>query len=180
MLEVGGGFDLSLRIPAWCDGARVAVNDQAWSTGYQAGEYATLRHAWRGGDVVTLDLPMPARLVECHPHVSENLGHIAVMRGPLVYCVEQADNPSIDPRDVAIRTDAPLTAEHVPSLLNGVTVVRAKARLAAPGGNWNQLYRPLQTASGPVSSSDVELTFIPYYAWANREPGRMQVWLRRD
>lgn len=181
LLEIGAKTWLTLRIPAWCEDApRVRINGNAVDPvdPIRAGRYLTLSHEWRSGDVVTLELPMPTRLIECHPHVSDNANRVAVTRGPIVYCAEQVDNRSADLRDVAIRTDAPLKAERAAEVIDGVTVIRATGRIVSGGAAWTGLYRPMTAASEPVGN-DVPLTLVPYYAWANREPGRMQVWFAR-
>lgn len=99
------------------------------------------------GDVVELRLPMDVRTTTAHPRVDAVRGCIALERGPLVYAAEQADHAT-PVDDLRIDPDAPRSSEHRPDLLGGVTVV---------------------TAGG--------LTLVPYYAWANRGPAPMRVWL---
>jgi uncharacterized protein len=100
------------------------------------------------------------------------------MRGPLLYCVEQADNPGLDPRDVVLPADAAFSASLRPDLLGGVVVLRAQAEGAAPGEGWeDRLYCTRRGRARSRGIDAVKLTAIPYYAWANREPGAMQVWL---
>jgi DUF1680 family protein len=121
---------------------------------------------------------MPVRRVEAHPYAAEQQGRVALMRGPLLYCMEQADNPGLDPREVILPPDAPIDAEFRPDLLGGTTVLKGRGRVVAPDAAWDdRLYRTAGTASA-AAPRDVALTFIPYHLWANREPGRMQVWLR--
>ena len=124
---------------------------------------------------------MTVRHVESHPHVAENLCRVALMRGPLVYCIEQADNPGIDPRDVLITSSEELrcSAFHRHDLLSGVTVLQLAAELSPPDETWsNRLYRTASPMWKNQQRRRAAVTAIPYYAWANREPGRMQVWLR--
>lgn len=176
-----GEFALMLRVPAWAEGgATLAVNGEAWPVSSLAGGYAEIRRRWRPGDTVNLNLPMPVRRVASHPYVEENSGRVALMRGPLLYAVEQADNPGTPLRDIALADDAPLRADERPDLLGGVAVLTGQARLLPPDEEWHdRLYRPARP-DGEVGPGDAAaITAIPYHAWANREPGPMRVWLRR-
>ena len=179
-VEGEGTWSLWLRIPRWCEeGAALEINGQAFTDALVPGSYVEVRRAWQRGDVVRLNLPMPVRRVECHPYVSENAGRVALMRGPILYCVEGADNPGLDPRAVVLPADADFTATFQPDLLGGVVVLRGQAQVAPPDGDWaGRLYRTVVPRSQELPGQPVEVTAIPYYAWANREPGPMQVWLR--
>ena len=102
---------------------------------------------------------------------------MALRRGPLIYCVEQADLGA-DPRDLLLPPDADLTAIWEPELLGGVVTLHAPALLREDAVPWaSDLYRPAGLTPAP-STRDVELRAVPYYAWANRDPGGMAVWLR--
>lgn len=175
-----GTFSLFLRIPAWCEeGAAVFVNGSPYEAQVTPGTYVELRREWRPGDSVRLALPMPVRRVECHPYVAENCGRVAIMRGPLLYCVEQADSPGVDPRDLVLPAAGDLTPEVRDDLLGGVTVLRGQAYVQELPAEWAEpLYRTASPRAAAQRGRDVELVAIPYLAWANREPGRMQVWLR--
>ncbi len=179
-IEGKGTFSLWLRIPGWCEeGATLEINGQPFTGLLTPGSYAEVRRAWRPGDVVRLNLPMPVRRVACHPYVTENAGRVALTRGPLLYCVEQADNSGLDPRDIVLPADANFTAEFRPDLLGGVVVLRGQAKVVPPDNAWtHHLYRTALPCSEREQGQPVEATAIPYYAWANREPGPMQVWLR--
>ena len=97
---------------------------------------------------------------------------MALQRGPLVYCVEQADHP-VPAREIALPAGAPLTPRYDPDLLGGVVVLEGEA-LAADRGAWGEaLYLP----AGDVRWNPVPLHAVPYYAWDNRAPGDMAVWL---
>jgi uncharacterized protein len=178
-VEGEGEFALMLRIPAWCEeGAAVDVNGEPVDAGLSPGSYAILRRSWRPGDTINMDLPMPVRRVECHPYVAENTGHVALMRGPLLYCAEQTDNPGVDLRDLALE-DASISACFDPDLLGGVVFLASEARAAAPDDGWeNRLYRTVQPREGETQTHATRVTAVPYYSWANREPGAMRVWLR--
>ncbi|MBW3633666.1 MAG: glycoside hydrolase family 127 protein [Chloroflexi bacterium] len=175
-----GDFSLMLRIPAWCEeGATLTVNDEPLPESLVPGRYAEVRREWRPGDTVRLSLPMPVRRVESHPYVEENTGRVALMRGPLLYCLEQIDNPAVAIRDIAVPDDVSFQADWRHDLLGGVVALIADARLAPPDDSWSDaLYRAAR--STPQAAGErVAITAIPYHAWANREPGAMRVWLRR-
>src|SRR4029077_19874565 len=100
-----------------------------------------------------------------------------LLRGPLLYCVEQAGNPGLDPRDIVLPDQAEVSATFRPDLLGGVVELRGQVEVAPPDEDWTQrLYRTKRSAKQVRRFVDVQA--IPYYAWANREPGPMQVWLR--
>jgi DUF1680 family protein len=120
---------------------------------------------------------MPVRLVESHPYAIENRQRIALLRGPLLYCVEQAGNSGLDPRDIVLPDRAEFSASFQPDLLGGVVELRGQVDVVPPAEDWtHRLYRTRQSVKQARRS--VEVQAIPYYAWANREPGPMQVWLR--
>ncbi|HVG77312.1 MAG TPA: beta-L-arabinofuranosidase domain-containing protein [Patescibacteria group bacterium] len=169
---------LTLRVPGWCTGASVRVNDRAAAGAEAAGGYVRLERTWSRGDVVELDLPMPARYVEAHPWIESTRGCVAIERGPLVYCLEQSDHPGMRLADLEIDAGAPLAAAWEPDRLDGVAVVRAHGREIDTGAWQQRLYRPLGSAP-PAARRPIALTAIPYYAWANREPGAMRVWMPR-
>lgn len=179
-------FGVKLRIPGWCQGATLAVNGQTLENAAPVKGYAAIRRAWHSGDVVELNLPMPVERMQADPRVEADRGRVALQRGPLVYCLEDADNP-VDVRTIVLPPDietaaAPhsrrrpgqLRVEHDPGLLGGVTVIRGAglAADAAPVADWSgPLYRRVPPARA------VSFTAIPYYAWDNRQPGAMVVWL---
>ncbi|MFJ7215000.1 glycoside hydrolase family 127 protein [Amycolatopsis sp. NPDC098790] len=153
---------LALRVPAWADGASLDGSPAEVRDGY-----AEVRRDWSGGATVTLDLPMPARIVRPHPRIDAVRGCVAVARGPLVYCVEQADLPGgVTLEDVRIDPAAPVTA-------GNETPVTLSARGSVEAPASAELY----PADPHVTEVPVELTLIPYFRWGNREPGPMRVWL---
>jgi DUF1680 family protein len=178
-VEAEGEFTVMLRIPAWCEeGAAVQVNGQPVDVKISPGSYIEIRRAWSPGDTINMDLPMPVRRVESHPYVAENAGRVALVRGPLLYCAEQIDNPSVDLRDLVLNGEEP-TVRLEPDLLGGVVVLEAEAQLDAPDDGWeNRLYRTGQPRERDAQTRATTVTAVPYYAWANREPGTMEVWLR--
>jgi hypothetical protein len=169
-------WTLSLRVPAWCKGASATVDGRAVGT-LGAGGYLRIERAWKRGGVVELDLPMPARLTEAHPRIESTRGCVAIERGPLVYCLETADNPDGHVADLEIDTAAPLESVWAPDRLGGVVLVKATG-WAVDTRPWaNQLYR--EVGAPPAARRRVALTAVPYYAWANREPGAMRIWIPR-
>jgi hypothetical protein len=133
---------------------------------------------WNPGDVVVLDLPMPVRKVVANPRAHELAGKAALLRGPLVYCFEQVDNPDADVREIALSPSTEFQAAFDPSLLGGVTVLRGEASVLDDPAWDGQLYRNADDAA-TTATKIAHVTAIPYYAWANREPGAMTVWTHR-
>ena len=169
---------LSLRIPAWCAGPALAVNGERQALNAPAG-YAILDRTWQPGDVVTLSLPMEPTLLAAHPRVDPTRGSVAILRGPLVYCLEEPDQPAeVDLMDVAIDPDAALTATWQPELLEGVVTIAARGASVDVSAWDAALYRDVDTVL-ETYGAPVTLTAIPYYAWANREMGKMRVWIPR-
>lgn len=165
---------LHLRTPWWADSASCSVNGR--SEGEWEGGYIVIKREWKSGDVVTLDLEMTIRRVESHPHILGNRGRVALQRGPLLYCVEQADHPTADVWDVALPDDAEFSAEFQPDLLDGVTILRAEGVATDPSEWEGALYAPYLRHS-EMDTHLVDIVAVPYFAWANREAGPMQVWI---
>jgi len=169
-------FSLFLRVPKWAEGASVTVNDEVIGAPVRPGHYMEIRRQWAQGDVVRLTLPLAVRLLSSHPYVINNRDRVALVRGPLVYCVEAADHPGVDPWDLVLSTDAAWRVEREPDLLGGIMVLRTEDARARVDDGWEgQLYRSFGTPS--AATTRVPLTAIPYYVWANRDAGSMQVWL---
>jgi DUF1680 family protein len=163
-----------LRIPGWARGATVSVNGAAAAGPVEPGTYFEIRSKWSTGDVIELNLPLTTRLLQAHPLVEELRNQVAVQRGPVVYCLESADLPKgTRVQDVLVPRGIRLTPRFDATLLAGVTVLEGKAEMVRSGDWSGQLYRELpQTEPVPV-----ELKLTPYYAWGNRGPSEMTVWL---
>lgn len=170
-------FSLKLRIPGWAETATLRVNGQPVDAPATPGSYAEIRRRWKRGDVVELNLPMPGRLIEANPLVEETRNQVAIQRGPIVYCLESPDLPKgVRVQGVTIPTDAKLIARFDPELLGGVTVIETTA-LARPSGDWSdKLYRPLSRER----AREIRVWLVPYFAWSNRGPSEMSVWLPRQ
>lgn len=182
VLEVDGGLTgaLALRLPAWARDVALTVDGAPVVPGGDApvrDGYVVLPP---GARRVELDLPMPATTVRAHPRVDAVRGSVAIVRGPVVYCLEQADHPggpSVE--DVRLRADAPLTVEPgdgpLPVVRAAGVAVAAEQPLygegvpdpGAPGAG--------TPAGGPATP--VPLTAVPYARWGNRAPGPMRVWV---
>jgi hypothetical protein len=163
-------FGLRLRIPGWCRAARVAVNETPVEIAPERG-YVRLEREWQSGDRVTLDLALPVERVYAHPDVRQDVGCVALQRGPLVYCLEQADH-AVPLHRILLPRGAELTAQFAPDVLGGVVVVHGEGLVADAAGWAGTLYR-----AQPPTLSPCQLTAVPYYAWDNRQPGGMRVWL---
>jgi DUF1680 family protein len=124
--------------------------------------------------VIEVALPMDVRLVEANPYVEEARNHVALMRGPIVYCLESTDLPAgVRVMDVRLPRNVRLSPR-ASDELGGVTVLEGAAMAVASNADWsNQLYRDLSRA--PLKQ--IPITLIPYYAWDNRGQSEMTVWL---
>lgn len=169
----GGEWTLSMRIPGWCHGAEARIGGTSVPEACQPGTYLRLRRPWAAGSSVRLYLPMPARQTAAHERVDAVRGCVAVERGPLVYCLEQAGHPAeVLIEDVRL-VDAPVTETCNPDLLGGMTVIEMTGQTTRSS---DSLY-PADPAEAGQPGGFTPLTAIPYYAWANREPGPMRVWI---
>jgi len=129
--------------------------------------YVIYRRRWKPGDEIELDFPMPIMRVLAHPEVKDDIGKVALERGPIVYCLEGLDNGG-ELEHLMLSDDAPLKADYRPHLLNGVGVIQGRAIAL----------RRNQAAS--VHETQQDFLAIPYYAWAHRGPGKMAVWIARQ
>ncbi len=169
-VEKTAHFALRLRVPGWCDGATVAVNGQTISAPLTERGYFVLTRDWQDGDAVALNLPMPVERIKANPHVKDDVNQFVIQRGPLVYCLEACDQTA--PLDsLYIPSDTAFQADMANDLLGGVVVVKGRAEVANDADWSHRLYQ----AVPPMRQ--VAFTAIPYYAWDNRKPGTMRVWL---
>ena len=172
-------WELALRIPGWCQEAAVQVGNQVTDVSASRGEYARINRIWRQGDVVRLNLPLQPRLTEANPRVDAVRGSLAIEYGPLVYCLEETDQPAgVNLFDVRVDSKAPLQSKWCEDLLGGVVVIEAQGAVVDMSSWGDDLYRSMMTESLPQQA--IKLTAVPYFAWANREPGQMRVWIPRQ
>jgi len=180
-------WTLALRIPQWCTGFTVQGVDEGADEGEDSGSmpqdgWLRLTRAWTPGERVVLELDMEPRLTDADPRVDAVRGCVAIERGPLVYCLEQIDHPGGGLDDLVLDPTRPLAVKHRPDLLGGVTTVLASGyrREIPAAGWWPYPSRPgdgSRRAGRAAKGGPVELTAVPYYAWANRRDGAMRVWL---
>ena len=171
--EMPTTFTLHLRIPGWCRNASLSVNGEAVDLASATRHsYAAITREWTAGDQVRLDLDMAVERVRAHPDVRQNVGRIALMRGPLVYCLEETDNP-ISLNRLRVPEQTQFDSRFEPDMLSGVVTLSANAEADATADWTETLYRtePTKPEAAPVKA-------IPYFAWDNRKPGEMLVWLR--
>lgn len=167
-------FALKLRIPGWTSGASVRVNNGPSEFAPKTAGYFEILRAWRPGDFVDLDLPMPVRVMEANPLVEEDLNQVAVQRGPVVYCLESPDLPKgVKISDVLISPAVKFTARYDQRLLRGVVVLEGSALLRSKTDWSGTLYREFKSKE-PTAFN---VRFIPYSVWQNRGPSEMSVWL---
>jgi DUF1680 family protein len=148
-------FGLFLRIPDWAKRWSLGVNGESLVSPAPSNGYVELQRTWSTGDKVEIDFPMPIERLEANPNVQHNRGRIALMRGPILYCVEAVDNQGSAEIEVAVNPE--LEHEYVPNLLGGVVVVRGRA------------------ADGTTFSA------VPYFSRGNRTegPDDFAVWLKQ-
>lgn len=181
-------FTLALRLPGWCISYQVSLLGAAHNpisgseaiTGLDASEYTIkdgylyITRKWKESETLTLDFPMEIQVWNANPNVREDIGRAAVTRGPITYCLEEADNGSdlhlltLDWNAPAQVRDFTVCGEPVKEIL--MQGFKEDKEKEAP----QRLYRPVQTAE----KTPVTLRFIPYYTWANRGENEMSVWVR--
>jgi DUF1680 family protein len=179
--DKAAAFAINVRIPGWARGeaapgdlynfldqvrepVTLKVNGKPVPLKIEKG-YVSLRRNWKKGDVIALTLPMPVRRVVANNQVAADRGHVALQRGPIVYCAEWPDNPDGQVRNLMLPDSATLQAEFRSDLLNGVTVIKSRSLALS------------FDAEGNVLKKEQDFTAIPYYAWANRGRGEMIVWI---
>jgi DUF1680 family protein len=171
-------FTLHLRVPGWCERWSLHINGTLL-TGLApaANGYLAVEREWRPGDSVEYRMEMPIQTVWAHPAVRYLQGRIALQRGPLVYCLEGVDHGGIGLDRIAIDPalvgSNQFAVEHQDRPLGGVSLLHGKGCVVDEEGWDSVLYR-----HGRPSIKPMEITAIPYYAWDNRAPGEMRVWIR--
>lgn len=141
--------EIRLRIPNWCKTYDLSINGKRINVSEEKG-YAVIKD-WKSQDVIALDMDMPVEIVAADPHVKENFGKRAIQRGPLVYCMEEIDNPEYFDQ-IQLSPSTTFQTAFASDILNGIKTIKTNGRA--------------QSA-----------TFIPYYAWDNRKAGKMRVWI---
>jgi DUF1680 family protein len=169
-------WELALRIPSWCDEASVQIGDSVSDVSASAGGYVRFKCTWQPGDVIQLNLRLSPRLIKPNPRIDAIRGSLAIAYGPLVFCFEGVDQPAgVNLSDVRIRSNTPLKTIWREHVLGNIMELKAQGAVEDMSGWEDTLYRALSPVSPPHQS--LELTAVPYYAWANRGPGTMRVWI---
>ena len=173
-------FNLLVRIPGWAQ--NTAIPSDLYSFASNASTpvnitingtpvdytmkngYAVLNKAWKKGDVVAVNLPMEVRRVVANAKVKDDIGKIALQRGPLMYCAEWPDNNG-KAANIIVYANASFTTSYKPGMLNGIEILQSDVPVVN-----------IDAAANSISTSTQTFTAIPYYAWANRGKGEMTVW----
>ncbi len=183
-LDAPKEFTLFVRRPGWCSEHSVdsatydttSVDSADYDSGIAGiGSYIPVQRVWHPGEHVQLELAMPAEDVMCDPRVRENSNRIAVQRGPLVYCTESIDNAHGIRDLVAGTTEEKI--EFQPDMLGGIVIIRRGGETSKGFHGESPLYVRLGTYPDWRESIATTITLIPYYAWANRGPSQMTVWM---
>ncbi|WP_333819504.1 glycoside hydrolase family 127 protein [Ohtaekwangia sp.] len=173
-------FNLLVRIPGWAQGqampsdlytftntsaakATITINGKPENYTVQNG-YAVLSRKWKKGDVVEVNLPMEIKQVAANRKVQDDIGKVALQRGPLMYCAEWPDNNGLT-SNLVLPVGTTFSPEYKTDLLNGVTVLKGEATALKVNPQHNS-----------VSTVKQNFIAIPYYAWAHRGAGEMEVW----
>ncbi len=176
-------FTMKLRIPGWVRGNvlpgdlysyvdnqkpayQVSVNGQTVESDVNDG-YLSIARKWKKGDVVEVHFDMIPRIVKANPKVEADHGRVAVERGPIVYCAEWPDN-RFNVHSILLNQHPQFKVTDKPELLYGIRQITTNAQALS------------YDKTGKLVTKDVELTLIPYYAWAHRGEGDMEVWLPID
>ncbi len=165
-------FALSLRIPEWADGVSLSVNGEKLDLASVLTDgYARIERDWKSGDKIDLSIPLTARKLFANPLVRQDAGRTALMRGPMVYCVEETDNGA-GLNGISLSADiSQAKTSEISGLRGAVALELPVSRDAADWGS--TLYR-----TSPPAAKQSSARFVPYPFWDNREPGEMLVWVR--
>jgi uncharacterized protein len=172
-------FNLLIRIPGWANNSAVPsdlykfqnnsdakpvikINGQTVEYKLQNG-YAVIGRAWKKNDVVEVNLPMEVRRVMANEKVTNDIGKVALQRGPIMYCAEWIDNNG-KTSNIIIPSNTNFNSEFNPAVLNGIMSLKAEVPVAIIGGEEN------------ISTKKQAFIAIPYYCWANRGKGEMTIW----
>jgi uncharacterized protein len=171
-VEAPTEFTLWLRVPGWAQGATARINGVATDVaGNLQHGYLALKRIWNPGDTVLLHLPMPVTRVKAHPSVAAAAGRVALKRGPLVYCFEEADNPGGQLDGFVLPLEGRLHTAKRDDLFGGIVAITAEGFVNRT--EWNDgLYRPEVSGGLPMP-----FVAIPYCLWGNRDAGKMLVWV---
>ena len=175
----GSVWTLRVRVPTWVRSATLTAGEDSWRL--DGGPAPTsIKRAWRAGDRMVLDMSMPPRLTFPNRRIDAVRGCVAVERGPLVYCLEQTDLPdglALDDLELDLTKLEEMELAPPPSALPAATGIRVPARAMRDDSPSGWPYRERSAEADDAVGQSVALTMVPYFAWANRTPGPMRVWL---
>lgn len=168
-------FEVRLRMPAWCEESSLRVDSKFDEDGPvdDKDDYLTVTRKWHKGDKIVYEMEMPVQRVYASTKVRELEGRVALQRGPVVYCLETVDNVTNNLELLSLPRDSKISAKFEKGLLNGVVTLSGKALMNQDGDEELGLYQAV-----PPRQKSVKFKAVPYYAWDNREPGSVIVWLR--
>ncbi len=171
--DVPSDFKVCVRIPGWCSKYSLKLNGANIKFSVVDG-YAVIRRQWKAGDKIDISFEMPAMLIEANPEIRHDCGKVAIQRGPIVYCAEEADNGK-HLYDVAVDVLNPgFTVSPDDSIFKGSKMILVNASKRKASGWGKELYRPYNP-----KLDKFRLKLIPYFIWANRKSGEMAIWLNR-
>ncbi len=180
-------FTVYLRIPGWArnqpvpgdlyqykhqasEPVQIMVNGNAVPVITHKG-YVAITRDWSAGDTISLELPMSVRQVLSHPSIAEDVDHVSLERGPIVYCLEWPDYPDNRFSHLYVPDDVQFTVDYSQNMLS-------MANITNQGNIIHAMVKGLyENIDGDIDQQDELLTAIPYYAWAHRGTGPMAVWL---
>ncbi|EKQ56224.1 MULTISPECIES: beta-L-arabinofuranosidase domain-containing protein [unclassified Clostridium] len=166
-------FEVAIRIPEWCGNYNIKVNGEDVEYKIIYG-YAYIDRVWKNADAIDVDFKMPVEVMSANVNVRENIGKVAVMRGPIVYCLEEEDNGA-DLHRIYLSSNPNFAYKYEKDLLGGVVTIEGNGkRLQEDNCNEDKLY----SAKAEIKYEYKKLKWIPYYSWANRNLGEMIVWVR--
>ena len=165
-----GVYDLKLRLPGWCKKLQVLRSGKAIEPAVENG-YMAIVGPFAQDEEILLHMDMPPRRVYANINVREDIGKVTIMRGPLVYCLEERDNGA-GLHCLSLPRNVELTPGFDAGISSGVPVIRAEGVRIVPTDD--ALYNDEHTWKEEKAS----LTFIPYFLWANRGESEMEVWVR--
>ncbi len=174
-------FTIFIRVPGWAQGKAspgdlyvfsnfhwsnivFKVNGKAEATKMENG-YVSIEREWLKGDVVEFELPMQVLKIKATDSLKNDVGRVAIQRGPIVYCVEGADNQG-QVWNIIVPANTVFNPYHYKVINENVMALQAEVRLAVPADHGRH-----------ISFQNKKIVAIPYYTWANRGANAMQVWL---
>lgn len=166
-------FSYAMRIPGWCKEYSIKLNGTKAEYTMQNG-YAVIQRTFNNGDEIELCLEMPVEVMEANPMVREDTGKVALMRGPIVYCIEESDNGK-DIHLILADVDSDFEIKYEKDLFSGVTTITSDGLKVKNNFGDEVLYRPVSK----TEYEKIKLKWIPYYTFANRGEGEMLVWVRK-